>query len=160
MYMSEQRPEEMVLLTEDKDVNIPDLSQGLIAVTPEWLENLEKSGFAQTLRDAVAEQCKGTDELMTTLKDMGVELRCTCKTAPVQFEGELDGLHLYFRARGNDWDCAIAPTLDDAIAEENLVYYKESTYGEDDFDASWMPHKDALTLILNCVREYRERVKA
>jgi hypothetical protein len=98
------------------------------------------------------------DGLTQTVKDMGVEISCTCVSAPVQFEGELDGLHLYFRARGNHWDCAIAPTLDDAVAEENLVYYKESDYGQDDFEASWMPHEEALAFVLSCIREYRENL--
>jgi hypothetical protein len=31
-----------------------------------------------------------TDELLITLKDMGVELICTCVSTPVQFEGELE----------------------------------------------------------------------
>jgi hypothetical protein len=53
-----------------------------------------------------------TNELLITLKDMGVELICTCVSTPVQFEGELDGLHLYFKARGNCWRYAIAPTLE------------------------------------------------
>jgi hypothetical protein len=97
-----------------------------------------------------------TDELLITLKDMGVELICTCVSTPVQFEGELDGLHLYFKARGNCWRYAIAPTLDEAASEENLVYYKESDYGQGEFEASWMPHKEALGFILSCVREYRE----
>jgi hypothetical protein len=154
--MCPENSEDIIFVTDDKSGAIPDLGQGFIVVTPEWLENLEKSGAAQAIRDAVAEQSDGTDELMGTLKDMGVELICTCATAPVQFEGELDGLHLYFRARGEHWDCAIAPTLDEAISEENLVYYKESDYGQHEFDASWMPHKEALELILSCIQEYKE----
>jgi hypothetical protein len=46
--------------------------------------------------------------------------------------------------------------LDEAASEENLVYYKESDYGQGEFEASWMPHKEALGFILSCVREYRE----
>jgi len=154
--MCQENSEEIVFVTNDKNSPKPDPSQSFIAVTPEWLENFEKSGFAQSIRDTVDKQSSATDELMAALKDMGVELICTCATAPVQFEGELDGLHLYFRARGEHWDCAIAPTLDEAVSEENLVYYKESDYGKDAFDASWMPHREALGLILSCVREYRE----
>lgn len=129
----------------------PKFGQSIIAVTPEWLERL---GIMQTVRDSIQEQSANTDEVMEQLKAVGVNLQCTCCTAPVQFEGEVDGLALYFRARGDRWDCAIAPTLEDAIGETNLAYYKESDYGED-YDASWMPHKEALELILGCVQEFR-----
>jgi hypothetical protein len=106
---------------------------------------------------SVNDQCSDTGELMTRLKNLGVTLRCTCTAAPVQFEGELDGLHLYFRARWNSWDLAIAPTLNEAVRETNLAYYKESDYGEERFEASWMSHKEALAFILECVQEFKRR---
>lgn len=143
---------------EDSDNQIPN-DRSFIAVTPELLNHLEKSGVTQKMRDAVAEQCSGSEALAQQIKRLGVTLQCTCTTAPVQFEGEVDGLWLYFRARGNHWDCAIAPTLDEAVGEVNLAFYKEADYGKDKFDASWMPHKDALKIILDCVQEFRAKAK-
>jgi|GEM_PF-2705023 len=137
----------------------PEYNQGFIVVTPEWIEHLETSGIAQSIRDNVARQCAGTEELMSTLKEAGVDIICTTSTAPVQFEGELDGLYFYFRARGEYWSCTIAPTLDDAVSEENVAYSKSDSYGEEQFAASWMPHKEALQLILGCVQEFRGGVK-
>lgn len=49
-------------------------------------------------------------------------LRMTCEVYPVQVEGTIDGNGLYFRARWDVWQLAVAETVEQAIADRSSSY--------------------------------------
>lgn len=64
----------------------------------------------------------------------GLDVRVTCAGAPVQIEGTIDGVPLYFRARHNEWSLTIG---DWSIGTE---------FGTES-DASWMPELQAMAIV-------------
>jgi len=79
---------------------------------------------------------------------------------PVQAEGIIDGLPWYFRARWNSWSLSIArnPTDDpiDVRWGSASGWYFEEDWGTEQFEAGWMPFKEAWTLIIRCFEKFRE----
>src|SRR5262249_54306032 len=74
-------------------------------------------------------------------KDFSCNLRLTCSACPVQLEGQIDGLVLYFRSRWDVWGLAIADELDSAVRARRQAearFYHESSAGLRGFDASWL----------------------
>lgn len=84
----------------------------------------------------------------------GATLRCIGGNCPVQAEGTFDGLHFYFRARGDGWQFHVAPTNEDIFGEHELACYGRD-YGDGPFDAGWMPQHEALGFIVQSIGEYR-----
>ena len=111
--------------------------------------------FSNPLAQKFECQLQNTEEVEAKLKGLAVSGRITTTTAPVQYEGSVDGYFLYFRARGNSWKTQICPTEGD-LWTEKVVYSKEGIYGGG-FDATWMPHQEALELIAQCVEEFRNQ---
>ncbi|GAC1497044.1 MAG: hypothetical protein NVS2B14_11010 [Chamaesiphon sp.] len=69
----------------------------------------------------------------------------------------INGASFYFRARGSHWKLTIAPTINEAVNEENVLYTHQEEYGEKgSFDASWMPHRKALQFIYSSLMKWLE----
>lgn len=63
---------------------------------------------------------------------------------PVQIEGEIDGYHYYFRARGTRWTFQIADVPHkDPIDAPNFMEGRIDA----EFAAGWMPHPLARALV-------------
>lgn len=78
---------------------------------------------------------------------------------PVQGYGTIDGRPWYFRARYNGWSLSIAENPDDSAVNVrwNKVsgWYYEDDYGEELFEAGWMPYKVAWGFIKDCFEKYK-----
>jgi hypothetical protein len=90
--------------------------------------------------------------------DFGLTLRFTCTACPVQVEGEVDGLTLYFRSRWDSWSLAIAKDLDQAVRanrQADAVFYHESSAGLSGFDASWLEPAEVDQVLRACLTAFR-----
>lgn len=94
------------------------------------------------------------DDQMQRLKSTGLEILQAGGWCPVQILATTaDGNYLYFRARGDSWCCAIAPTEDEAIEGENTLFYKEESYGKPcGFQAGYMPFDEAVDIVLDALK--------
>lgn len=94
--------------------------------------------------------------------DYGCDLRMTCEACPVQIEGTIDELHLYFRARWESWSLAIAQTPEQAVRASlmtDATFYHESCAGLSAFDASWMEPEQVDKALRACLTAYRQGEK-
>ena len=91
---------------------------------------------------------------------LGLAGYLTTSDSPVQVEGSIAGRPFYFRARGQHWSLAVAgdPYSVDAVdIEQNMDggdRYWEEDWGVRQFDASYMPHSEALRLVRRCAEAY------
>jgi len=93
---------------------------------------------------------------------------------PVQGDAKLRGHHLYFRARGSAWTCAIyldrthpapenfagsEPFEHDVFFDVDGVtgFVHCGEYG-DEFDAGWMPYEEAERFIRTCAAAFVRRM--
>ncbi len=102
------------------------------------------------------------DKLEQTLaavnNDFGLTLRFTCTACPVQIEGEIDGLTLYFRSRWDAWSLAIAKDVDQAVRahrQADAAFYHESSAGLNGFDASWLEPVEVDQVLRACLTAFR-----
>jgi len=109
---------------------------------------MELHGFASAIRERCREQ-QG-DDTGVMVAD-GIDLAITCGACPVQIEGTVDGMGLYFRARHGAWRIGIAPTVDDAVMGVGAVY---SADGDDDAEG-WMPHAEAWRVVRESIAAWR-----
>jgi hypothetical protein len=90
--------------------------------------------------------------------DFHAALRLTFDACPVQIEGEIDGLALYFRARWSSWRLAIATDLEQAIKaarQADAVFYHASSAGLSDFEASWLEPAQVDLAVRACLNAFR-----
>lgn len=89
--------------------------------------------------------------------DKGVAWRFTGTAAPVQAEGDIDGVPFYFRSRGHEWTFGAAdgaqpdPVL---IESEWDGFFRREIYR----GASRMPLDVAKAIIERCIEQYRQAV--
>lgn len=72
---------------------------------------------------------------------------------PVQGFGTVRGRDLYFRARHDGWSFDVADSaghLPSDGYQDSDGFYREADYP----NASWMPHREAVEIIVVCLREY------
>jgi hypothetical protein len=72
---------------------------------------------------------------------------------PVQAEGTVAGQPFYFRARGCWWSFEVGPQGATGQNWAALWQYQEP-YGDDPYDAGWMPEEDALRFIQEAAKRY------
>lgn len=87
------------------------------------------------------------------VKDEGVTLDWFGGTFPVQGEGTIDGVPLYFRARGAQWSLDIGRHDD---SDRPPLWWHVEEWGEWP-DAGYMPEEKALAMIDKAVALYREQ---
>jgi hypothetical protein len=94
------------------------------------------------------------DTQLERLKAAGLEIIQAGGWCPVQIcANTADGNYLYFRARGDSWCMAIAPTEDEAIDGDNAPFYKEGCYGKTcGFEAGYMPFSEAVDIVLDALK--------
>jgi hypothetical protein len=80
---------------------------------------------------------------------------------PVQGEGNIDGLPLYFRARGDHWSLRIAQHVNGdpvSVAWDELRsdpgWWTECPYGED-YAAGWMSGEHSRLCVMAAIRSWR-----
>jgi hypothetical protein len=82
---------------------------------------------------------------------------------PVQAEGTIDGNRFYFRARWDSWSFAVSENseLDPVLIDTpEHGFYIEQKYGNNPYDAGYMPVEEAKTIIQQCAEIYlNERSK-
>ena len=78
-----------------------------------------------------------------------IDVRMTCIACPVQIEGSIDGVPIYFRARGTRWSLGIGG---DAVMAP--AWSIGGPYGRSKVAAGWMPHKVAWRLLRKGVRRW------
>lgn len=86
--------------------------------------------------------------------DYSCDLRMTCEACPVQIEGSIDELHLYFRARWDSWSLAIAQTPELAVRANRMadaIFYHQACV----FDGSWMEPEQVDKALRTCLTAYR-----
>ncbi len=121
------------------------------AETPfDFFVMMDRSGFAKAIRARCREQ-QGDD--VGVLVDEGIDLAITCGACPVQVEGTVDGMHLYFRARHGVWRICIATTKDGAVMGEGVVY---ADSGDDD-DEGWMMHAETWRIVRESIAAWRSQ---
>ena len=72
---------------------------------------------------------------------------------PVQGFGTVRGRDLYFRARNESWSFDVADGAGNLPSDgygDSDGFYREAAHP----DASWMPHRKAVAIIVACLREY------
>ena len=72
---------------------------------------------------------------------------------PVQAVGTVRGRDLYFRARHDGWSFDVADgagRLPSDGYQDSDGFYREGNYP----NAGWMPHREAVAIIAQCLREY------
>lgn len=72
---------------------------------------------------------------------------------PVQGIGTILGRDLYFRAKHDGWSFDVADNAGNLPSDgyqDSDGFYREAAYP----NASWMPHREAVTIIERCLREY------
>jgi len=90
------------------------------------------------------------------LREAGLYIDLFGGFCPVQCEATLqDGKALYFRASGESWELAIAPTLDDAVSGDNAFLTISAEYGTEQFEAGYMPLETVADIILSAIALYR-----
>lgn len=98
------------------------------------------------------------DYYIDLIEAHGLTVNAFGGNCPVQVHAYwANGNHLYFRARGNAWDIAIATNEDDAIAgdatRDTILYYAGASYGRHKhYDAGYMPLCDVLTIVLDAIK--------
>ena len=79
--------------------------------------------------------------------------------APVQAEGTFFGVPFYFRARGNYWAVTTAKDSESHNVFDGTMkrggFFIEKKYSDNEFDASWMPHEDALCFITEAYKAFK-----
>jgi hypothetical protein len=84
-------------------------------------------------------------------------------SAPVEAFGRVSGHAWYFRARDQFWEFAVARTLDvspDAIYNSEQGFYRMEQYGTGSFDASYLPHDNAVAIIRRCAQDFAAELAA
>ena len=79
--------------------------------------------------------------------------------APVQGDGEVDGYPWYFRARGTHWALSVAEVAGDPVQAgwgSQPGWHVACEYGTGPFDASWMPHEEAVEFIGQALAAWRQ----
>jgi hypothetical protein len=72
---------------------------------------------------------------------------------PVQGFGAVLGRELYFRARHDSWSFDVADHAGELPSDGFAApdgFYREGEYP----NASWMPHREAVKIIVRCLREF------
>jgi hypothetical protein len=92
----------------------------------------------------------------------GVTVESRLDMCPVEYSGKVDDKAYYFRARGAYWGIAIAETVDLAVeaymSDDPLkiaVFHCSGRYGNDDYDAGYVPLEQAEEIIRRCVKLWR-----
>jgi hypothetical protein len=87
-----------------------------------------------------------------------VEICFTGRACPVQAEGTVLGIPFYFRARGQRWSMSIGedPTAISVGIKEG--WRRGEPWGEQMYDAGWMPDETAREIIYKCADEYIQEV--
>lgn len=70
---------------------------------------------------------------------------------PVQAEGTYQGKQFYFRARGNHWAFYIG--TNNPYGDPEWQY--SEPYGDEPFEAGWMPEAEAIGFIEQSLRQYQ-----
>jgi hypothetical protein len=83
----------------------------------------------------------------------------TLDACPVQIEGLVDGLSFYFRARFGHWTFSVASEIGGDPVSVSIGaaagFHMAAAYGTEDFDASWMPERDAWRFVEQGIRAFR-----
>lgn len=85
----------------------------------------------------------------------GLAIDCISGQCPVQAWGVIDGREFYFRSRHAHWSLTVykpATTRSDIAAME---WSRREPWGEQEHDASWMPHDEARRMIERAATKYR-----
>jgi hypothetical protein len=102
----------------------------------------------------VRESPDGVEMLSVTAPecDASFEVWGNC---PVQALGTIGGRDLYFRARHDSWTFEVADHAGNLPSDgyrDSGGFFREGHYP----NASWMSHRQAVTIIGRCLREYAE----
>lgn len=84
--------------------------------------------------------------------DLSISIDYIGGNCPVQAEGHVNGKPFYFRARGERWTMSIGG--DDCVMSPEWFY--EEAYGENPYEAGWMPQYVALAMIAKAFEKYCE----
>jgi len=87
-----------------------------------------------------------------------VEICFTGRACPVQAEGVVLGTPFYFRARGQRWSMSIGDDPISVSCGQKEGWYKDEPWGEQMYDAGWMPVETAKEIIERCAEEYIQEV--
>lgn len=82
-----------------------------------------------------------------------------CGKVPVQANGTLAGRFFYFRARWSSWTFEMwpeGPAAGRELPDGPSEWSTEGEWGDDPVAAGWMPHDDAVAIILGCARRWIE----
>lgn len=114
----------------------------------------------QVLREYMVQREQGFDEVISKINaDCGCDLRMTCEACPVQLEGTIDDLHVYFRSRWDSWRLAIATDLESAVRAGRMtdaLFYHHSCAGMGGSDASWLEPEQLDRAVRACLTAYRD----
>ena len=92
----------------------------------------------------------------------GVTVESRIGAVLVEYSGKVDRKEYYFRSRGQRWEMIIGDTVDRCVEAslntrplENAEFYCAGRYGNERFDAGYMPLEQAEGIIRRCVRLWR-----
>ena len=88
---------------------------------------------------------------------ISVDMKVTCESVPLQFEGTVDGNPAYFRARYDSWYFSIVKPGRDAVGpdRDDVLFYRDAMWGDGEFAAGYMPELTGRELIDQCVKDWR-----
>ena len=93
---------------------------------------------------------------MSDISGKGWTGRVTCDAMPVEVVGTIGDCPFYFRSRTWKWSISICEPGQDPVG---YPYFDWDEWGENLYDASHMPHTDAIAIINRCVAKYLEGKK-
>jgi hypothetical protein len=82
----------------------------------------------------------------------------TGRACPVQAEGTVNGVPFYFRARGQRWSMSIGEDPVGISVGRKEGWRKSEPWGEEMYDAGWMPDETAKEIIEKCAEEYWKEI--
>lgn len=96
-----------------------------------------------------APRCEGLEGTSGSVDEGGVEIEFG-GACPVQGEGTLDGLPIYYRARGSGWSLTVR------LSEHESWHYGEDPYAWP--DGGWIAAEESIANIKKAVAAFRKRL--
>lgn len=107
----------------------------------------------------IRQQANNASDAVSRINDeyANVDLELTCFACPVQIEGKVDGIPMYFRSRWETWEFAMDhndPVGVTILIDKSGAVFSREGECEGDFSASWMDGVELYSTLKKCIDSY------